>query len=164
MSISLNNHESRIKNLESSVSGGTGCYWITGGPSGNDIVGNSPISGGFNTGFVSRSGNTYTLQPGSYIFDYGTTCGARGEAVDAYANVTLNINGSAYLAPLMNAHAVWWNSDDVNYAAGYKSASQFTAQFVGKWWGPVSSGAGYIRITKISLRYFRDLIKEVLGL
>lgn len=152
MSISLNDHENRIKRLEvNASSGSSGVYWCTGNRNGEDICGSGSSTGGFNTGFVSKNGASYTLQPGKYIIDMVTTCGARGEAVDAYCNVKIvRSDGTVLFNPTYNGHAVWWNSDDTNYFVGFQFDSVTTIKIIGSWWGPVSPGAGMVRITKIS--------------
>lgn len=70
MAISLNNHETRIKALESR-SAAPANLLVSGTASGSNLVGGSTVYLKSGTSFGDYSGGNYTLNPGKYMLEIG---------------------------------------------------------------------------------------------
>ena len=167
MAISLNsvnntvsNHETRIKTLESRSTAPamfvvSGTYAST-----TNIVGNGTRTKSYGTAFCSFSGGNFTIQPGTYLLEFGHHQYGNTESNSSKWNFYWRTSAGTVIEDFGQYWVGDWGCTGT-YCVGIFTVSAATTY---QLYVTHSGGAGsitgrqHIKLTKLSLRKFREVI------
>lgn len=149
VSITLDEILTRLSNIEKS--GNTSIFVCEGIASGNDVCGKNSSIYTSGTSYVNKSGDTYTVQPGQYMFDIMVSSHHSSSDNDSYANTRIQkADGTVLWTNKLTTHAVWWGDATQCYSP-ILTFSAVTQIKVYTWMTGTAGSikGGYVKITRV---------------